>query len=220
MDVCVPRRRGEAVRPLWTHTAKWLDGRDEGDAAIMHPWLASVRSVAVDQGPGDVVCVPCGWWHAVENTTPSISLNVNFIDAACAATAVAAVLAEHADADAAGDATAPPRPPAPARQLDGSSLTSADGVGVDGFARVVVAAASRDAGAVEAALAADDRPLPATVAGAVACADALAQLEAYAIAGGLHAAVLHAGELRAAGKAARDAARRGCAALGVATREE
>ena len=212
------------------HTAKWLDGRDEGDADIMYPWLATVRAVAVDQGPGDVVCVPCGWWHSVENITPSISLNINFIDAASAATAVAAVLTEHADADAvaAGGGGSVPRPPAPARQLDGSSLVSADGVGVDGFARVVVAAASRDAGAVEAALAAGGRPLPAAVAGVVAAPDALAQLESYARLGGCHtanqhgchAAALHAGELRAVGKAARDAAARGCAALGVASREE
>jgi hypothetical protein len=183
--------------------ARWLDGRGEGggwgDGAaspITHPWLAgaAARAQTVTQRAGDVVFVPGGVWHAVENVTPTISLNVNFIDASCARAAAAAVVAEHAAADGV------PTAPAPARQVDGSSLASGDGIGVDGFADVALAAAARDVAAIEAGKAG-----AATRASAAAAADVLAALAAYARSGGAHAAVLNAAELEAGAAAARRA---------------
>lgn len=37
---------------------------------------------AMSQGPGEIVFVPSGWWHQVENVTDALSINHNWVNAA------------------------------------------------------------------------------------------------------------------------------------------
>jgi histone arginine demethylase JMJD6 len=44
------------------------------------PWPEGTRPLACVQRPGEIVFVPSGWWHQVENLTPTVSLTENFVN--------------------------------------------------------------------------------------------------------------------------------------------
>ena len=45
-------------------------------------FLSLASTHAMPQGPGEIVFVPSGWWHQVENVTDALSINHNWVNAA------------------------------------------------------------------------------------------------------------------------------------------